>query len=507
MNNLSPRGGIVKTEKQASQTVRTLVALLLYAVLSLFSIGKYAFPLAAWAAPIFALHVTRRRKPLRGALLIALASYLPALLSFRGATIAGSIHPAADYVFFLVTALLGSLPYLLDRILLGWTADKNGHVPFWATLIFPLAATALDYLATGNSAIGTFGASGYSQFGLTPIMQLAAITGIWGLTFVTSWFASAVAWAWSQDFKGPVVRRSAVALALVLAGIAGYGGLRLARNQTPARTVVVGGYAGEAEIGPLMETLQASETDFDEAVTAYHEDYLAQTRQLAAQGAQIVLWSEGAGLGLEPQVRALVAEGAALADELDIYLAMSTFTLYPNEARKPKNALVIADPSGALVLEHVKYGGSEFEGSQPGPQEIQTVETPYGTLSGVICWDADFPKVVAQAGQQGVDLLLIPSHDWFELRDIHAEMAVFRAVENATAVFRQTAHGVSLTSDALGRVVNRQDTFEGRHAQLVEVPLHRTQSLYPRLGDWSGTASPLGLIIVGLASYVQKRRR
>lgn len=493
----------MKTEKN----VPTLVSLVLYAVLSLFSIGKYTFPLAAWLAPIFALYVTRRQKPVRGTLMIALASYLPALLSFKGATIAASIHPSADYVFFLITALLGSLPYLVDRLVLGWEEDENGQVPLWATLVFPLAATALDYLSTGTSAIGTFGASGYSQFGLRPVMQLATITGIWGLTFVTSWFASAAAWAWSRGFAWPSIRRGAIAVGLILTVLIGYGGLRLLLNRTPAQTVTVGGYAGDASIGALMETLETSEADFTAAVTQSHQDYLVQTRQLAERGAQIVLWSEGAGLGLQPQVEALIAEGAALADELDIYLAMPTFTLYPDEDRKPENVLVIADPSGELVLEHVKYGGSEFEGSLPGSRELQTVETPYGTLSGIICWDADFPSVVAQAGRQGVDLLLIPSHDWFELRDIHAEMAVFRAVENGTAIFRQTAHGVSLASDALGRVLNRQDTFEGQHVQLVEVPIHQTQTLYPDLGEWAGTVSPLGLILAGIASYIIRKRR
>jgi apolipoprotein N-acyltransferase len=500
--NQSPQGGIVKFQRQ----LRTFAWLGIFAVLSFFSIGKAAFPLAAWLAPIFALHVTRRRKPFQGALLIALAGYLPALLSFKGATVASMIHPAADYVFFLITALLSSLPYLFDRIILGWAEDETGRVPFWATLAFPFAATALDYLTTGNSAIGTFGASGYSQFGLTPVMQLASITGIWGLTFVTSWFASAVAWAWSLNFEWRAVRRGAIALTVIVVLLVGYGSLRLLLHQTPVRTVTVGGYAGEASIGTLLGMLESSESSFEEAVTQSHANYLSQTRDLAAQGAHIILWSEGAGIGYEAQVQTLVEAGATLADELDIYLAMPTFTLYQDEGRKPENALVIADPSGAIVLEHVKYGGSEFEGSLPGSKELQTVETPYGTLSGIICWDADFPNVVAQAGRRGVDLLLIPSNDWFEVRNIHAEMAVFRGVENATAIFRQTSHGVSLASDAMGRVLHRQDTFEDQTTQLVDVPLHQAEASYPALGDWMGIASPLGLVGVGLVGAMKRKR-
>jgi apolipoprotein N-acyltransferase len=115
-----------------------------------------------------------------------------------------------------------------------------------------------------------------------------------------------------------------------------------------------------------------------------------------------------------------------------------------------ENKVHIIDPNGEIVLTHVKYGGNDFEGSLKGDGVLQTVDTPYGKLSAVICWDADFPTVIKQAGEQNVDLLFVPANDWREVKDIHAGMATFRAVENGMSIFRQTGEGVSVVVDAYG---------------------------------------------------------
>ena len=175
------------------------------------------------------------------------------------------------------------------------------------------------------------------------------------------------------------------------------------------------------------------------------------------------------------------------------------------------NVVRIIDPYGEVVLEHYKYGGTQFEGSITGSGELQTVETPYGTLSVVICWDADFPATIRQAGEQDVDLLFIPANDWLEIRDIHVGMAIFRAVENGMPIFRQTGAGVSVVTDAYGRVVNRVDIFEEENAgtwggeQMVMTPVGSIKTLYPRIGDAFGLAMLVGL--VGLLGFVWMKRK
>ena len=45
-------------------------------------------------------------------------------------------------------------------------------------------------------------------------------------------------------------------------------------------------------------------------------------------------------------------------------------------------------------MEHIKYGGAIFEFTRVGDGVLQTVDTPFGVLSDVISYDADYPAVM-----------------------------------------------------------------------------------------------------------------
>ena len=82
-----------------------------------------------------------------------------------------------------------------------------------------------------------------------------------------------------------------------------------------------------------------------------------------------------------------------------------------------------------------------------GDGKLHSVATPFGVLSGVICYDLDYPAVIQQTGMNGTGLLLVPSKDWFEIDPIHSQMAVFRAIENGMSLVRQTDAGLSIAVD------------------------------------------------------------
>ncbi len=255
------------------------------------------------------------------------------------------------------------------------------------------------------------------------------------------------------------------------------------------------------------------EEAFREAVRELHAQQLAQVRVLAQEGAEIVVLQEAAGMGFAEEVDAFLVNAASLAQEEGIYLVLPTATMDPAGKERFHNVVRIIDPNGEIVLEHYKYGGTQFEGSVTGSGELQTVETPYGTLSAVICWDADFPATLRQAGEQDVDLLFIPANDWLEIRDIHVGMAIFRAVENGLPIFRQTGAGISIVTDAYGRVVNRIDTFEEENAgtwggeQMVMVPVGSTETLYPRIGDAFGMAMLVGMLGLVIVAWWKRERK
>ena len=393
------------------------------------------------------------------------------------------MHPAVEAAFFLLMTPLGLIPYVVDRLY-----HRRYGSTFWLTLVYPVTATAMDFFSSSGSPFGTFGAIAYSQRDFLPIMQIASVTGLWGITFVVSWFASLVNYVWERGFK---IDRLALTSACVLVLILGLGFGRTLLSPQPEQTAQIAGFSlPNGKLSEVLGQLQiGDEAGFRQTVDELHAQELDQIRMLAQQGAEIITLQEGAGMGYRDQVEKLLADVAVIAKEEQIYIVLPTFS-YGNE--KPENVVHIIDPNGVIVLEHVKYGGTQFEGSLTGSGELQTVDTPYGKISAIICWDADFPNVVKQAGNQDVDLLFVPASDWAAVKDIHAGMATFRAVENGMSIYRQTGSGVSIVTDAFGRTLSRVDAIKeagtDRFAaiQMVTTPVSSVATVYPIIGDVFG---------------------
>lgn len=482
----------------------SLLWLLLYTVLTLFSTGQWSSATAAWIAPIFGLHFLYTYSGRRPFLWFYLASWVALSIAWYGATPMWGI---AHFVFMAFNALIGLLPFAIDRWLVKrW--QTNGRTPFVATLILPLAVTAIEMLSVNGSPLGNFGASGYAQYSFGALLQITAVTGMLGIAFLNGWFAAVVNWVWLQAHSPqgwhPQLKAGLLIHTAVLLTVFGYGSIRLQTAPAPENTVPIASFTlTELDIAHLNELAATDRAAFRAETQAIHQAYLEQTAAAAADGAKIVLWPEGAGFGLEEDVETLITDGQHVAQTHDLYLAMPTFTLYPDGDATAINQLRIIDPQGEVVLTHVKYGGNFIEGTVAGNGILQTVETPYGTLSGVICWDTDFPNIVRQAGAQGVDILLSPSKDWAGINPLHAEMAAFRAVENGLTVVRQSDSGRSLIADAYGRTIA---TDEGAvNTMNAAVSTAGVNTLYPTIGDTLGWLSLAGLVLMMGWSYLRQR--
>ncbi len=487
--------------------------LALFASLSLFVGTRWNFPLAAWLAPIFAIRFYRdSEKGGRAFLWLWLASAVAGGIGWHGATAMHFLNPLVEPIFFIAMAPIPLISYVVDRLYYRRWA-LGGAAPFWLTLVFPISVTAMDFFSASVSPFGSFGAAAYSQVGVTALMQITVITGMWSIPFIISWFASVINYVWENGFEWTKIKRGVLIYSGVLVLVFGFGLGRMALAAPAQQEVQIAGFSSpEEELVSMVSIWQGGdEAGFRETVRDMHTRLLAQVRVLAQSGAEIVVLQEAAGIGFAEEVNALLAEAAIVAQEEGIYLVLPTATLDPTGKERFHNVVRIIDPNGEIVLEHYKYGGTQFEGSVAGSGELHTVETPYGRLSAVICWDADFPAVITQAGVQDVDLLFVPSNDWFEIRDIHTQMATFRSVENGMPIFRQTGAGVSTVTDAYGRVINRVDVFEEENAgawsgeQMLAVPVGSIDTLYPQIGDLFGLAMLVGL--VGLLGFALIRRK
>jgi apolipoprotein N-acyltransferase len=118
---------------------------------------------------------------------------------------------------------------------------------------------------------------------------------------------------------------------------------------------------------------------------------------------------------------------------------------------------------------------------------MKVITTEYGRFATAICFEADFPEFIRQAGQAQADVLLLPANDWRTIKHQHMEMAAFRAVENGTAILRAAASGVSSAFDPWGRTLAWADFFApGDRTMTAQVPLGGVRTLYARTGDVFG---------------------
>ncbi|NLD42716.1 MAG: hypothetical protein GX657_04390 [Chloroflexi bacterium] len=476
------------------------------ALLLLLSTGRFSVPLAAWLAPVFLIRFFRRRRVLVGSLLILLGLWVAYAISWRAIL---SFAPFDQLPFFLILALLmavnGYLPLLADRLL----APRLKGLP--GSLVFPLAMTATWLLYNLASPIGGFGTLGYEQYPNLALTQLASLTGLWGITFLVSWFGALANWAWERSFRWPEVRGGALLYGVILGAVLLYGGLRLALAEPLPGTVRIHGVSQPEEVYDRLRALPAGDREaLRGGRLQLSEAFLEATVREARRGAQIVLWPEMAAGGEEQDAQETLARAKQVAAQEGIYLALGLMIEFPGTDRLTENRLIVVDPSGEVVIDHVKYGGVLLDGKLPGDRILRLAETPYGTLSGIVCYDGDYPLVVGQAGRRGVDILLIAHGEPNRaVARLHVAQHVFRAIENGVSLFRQDAtKGFSFATDPYGRILASVDSLTtSERLTVAQVPTHGVRTVYAVIGDLFGWASVAGFVGLAIWAVVAGRRR
>jgi apolipoprotein N-acyltransferase len=494
--------------------------LVMAAALFLLAASRWGIPLAAWLAPLFLLRFVRTQHPLPGLLLAWLARSVVAAFVLQGILVFPGI---VYYVIVVLLAGLATLPYLADRLI---TPRLNGFV---ATLVFPLAVTSVEYLSSFGP-IGTFLSVAYTQYGNLPLMQLVSVTGIWGITFLLTWFAAVVNWAWEREFVWPTVRGGALLYASILAVVLLGGGARLTFFPPLATTVRVAGLSASQaavtafnqQLPPailaLLESGRATQADralARSAFTTIDNDLLARSQEEARAGAKIVVWPESSPTGaniLQEDVPSLIQRAGALAQQEDIYLDMGLGVFLPAGGKGPflKDEAVLLDPTGHVVW--------TYEKSHPAPGEqglfilgdgkVPIVDSPYGRLANVICYDADYPGTVRQAGQAGADLLFVLSDELSGYDPYHTQMATFRALENGFSLVRPTSKGLSMAVDYEGRVLAASDYFStDQQVMVAYVPMHGVRTIYATIGDLFAWLCLIGLLAFTGMAIIQSRKR
>lgn len=487
----------------------TIALFVIACVLLPFQNGRYSIPLIAWIGPVFLLRFTRLTRAWVGLPLTAIAVSCAALVMFDGMFPA---EGAAVYVICLATGVAATLPYALDK----WLAPRVAG--FAVTFVFPCAVVSVEYLSMLGGGYGSWGASAYAQYGFLPLMQLASVTGLSGITFVVSWLASVANWAWDRKFAWDSIRAGVVVFAGAVLSIlmAGEARLMFAAPTTPRERVAgivvhpakLFSSDAAAERFYSGRALTGDELAFSRAAFMRSNDaLLARSEREALAGARLIAWNEVAAMVMKDQETAFLGKAAELAKRHRTILAVALLRYTPGTPKPVQNKIVLIDSHGTVAFEFWKarpLPGFEEAMMEWNNNPMKFADTALGRIGGFVCFDMDFPEVVQQAGVAGTDILIVPANDWRAINPWHSRMAVFRAVENGTNLLRVAARGQSIAADYQGRILAETDYYRSAdHVLVAHLPVRGVRTIYSRIGDAFALICLAGLAVLPLGGMLR----
>ena len=463
------------------------------------------FPLA-WVAMVPLLVALKRASSWKSAFW---RGYLTGGLFFAGLLLAiARLYPYAN----IFVTLLG---YLL---LVGYTAL---YFATFGVLVYRLrehsgvlfAVTAasvwvgLEWVRSWLLTGFPWGNIGYSQWNNPHAIQIASMTGVYGVSFVIVFFNAGIA---TLICKGREWRQEwiAVAVPLLLTIIClSYGFVTLRQVQTvPDRNMKVALVPGNI---PQIDKWQM------DSFPSIFRRYLTLTRAAALEQPDVIVWPE-------TTVRGEVLSGKypgyykAFKKMLqDINLPMLLGATDPDAFGDIYNRVLSVSPQGEILDKYAKMHLVPFgeyvplasflpnfvqfkpfeHGKTVNLLPIADVETVKPDIEKIevgtsICFESAFPNHFRQFVKKGAAAMGILTNDaWFEgsaFPELHLAMAPFRAVENRITVFRCANGGFSCVIDRRGQIATAAVTPDTEAEFLIaQVPLsYGNRTLYTRYGDW-----------------------
>jgi len=473
--------------------MQTLGAILLTAGAFYLSSGLHRVWWPVWLAPLPILF---------------LAPQLRAGQAFAAALTARAIAAAFDfwhYVFNVVqfplwlTIVVILVPAALFALaVVFYSGLLRKEKPWLAILAFPITVVAGEYVCSLSQ--GTFFSTGYTQLANLTVLQLAALSGLWGISFVVNLFPAGMAAI--LDAPAKFRPRMAISLAAFYVCVLSYGVARLYTTPPTSSSVIVGFVENHA--GPNIFPPDVSTT------MAMYEAYAARIRSLAERGAQFIIL---------PEMTALIPDAAsAKVDEffektsrnahVQVLLGVlhTTGTGTYNEAR-------LYSSTGQIETVYRKHHLVPTWESRSTPGNGMSLLTrPEGNIGIEICRDMDYPELSRHYAHQQVGLMLVPA--WDQGIDVdaawHGHLSLLRGVESGFTMVRTAKNGLLTASDDRGRILTEEPTRSNGDfvTMMASVPVRHDSTLYQNLGDWFAWIDLLGLaalIAVATRQFTPKR--
>jgi apolipoprotein N-acyltransferase len=362
-----------------------------------------------------------------------------------------------------------------------------------------------------------WGLLGYSQYRMLPIIQVAELTGVYGVSFVI--VAVNAALAGLLVLPAPAARRGLIAVSLLLGPSVVFGLSRLSERTESPETVSV------ALVQPSID----QPLKWNPAHQAQTIDtYLGLTGHAIAAGVDLVVWPETASPTVFRRDGELQELLASLAGPTRTPLLVGSIDILDGEPPRLSNSAFLFTDRGIVgrydkmhlvpfgeyvplpdVIGFVRSWAEFIAELEPGPGPVvfQGPPAPFGV---VICYEGIFPELVREFVRGGARLLVNMTNDaWFGQTSgplQHLAMYPLRAVEHRIGIARAANTGVSAFVAPTGRI-ERSAGLYTRQVLVDRLALRARETLFTRFGNWFvGGCAALGGTL-GVWALTRRRGR
>jgi apolipoprotein N-acyltransferase len=415
--------------------------------------------------------------------------------------------PSWEAAGVMALMILAASPYFVAfTMCITWIARRDKGL---AVLASPFLWVAFELVRTRMPDIGfPWNLLGYAAGGNLALLQLTALTGIYGLSFLVAAYNALLAWfvacmaGWLKRPRGQMFSHSPGA---VLAGAT----VMIVAVALIGPRFVPATYP--SAIAHLVQTDLPQSMEYPANWDALHAGDMSQLDRLSIEAGQkdhgLLVWPEvPAPFSLRDSTFAQRAEKIARDSAADFLLGVVGWEPGTDGQLAAYNSAALLDPQGRQEFQYDKIHLVPFSEYVPwrdffwfaknltglagdfrSGTHYAVGQLPGGRFSTFICYEAVFPNEVRRFVLDGANLLINLSNDgWFGRSSApaqHVEMARVRAVEFRRWLLRDTNNGYTVSVDPYGRIVARMAP-DIRGELDAPYAFRSDMSFYARWGDW-----------------------
>jgi apolipoprotein N-acyltransferase len=378
-----------------------------------------------------------------------------------------------------------------------------------------------------------WGLLGYSQWRVTSLIQVADLTGVYGISFLLVLTNAALVVVIQTISQIGPRHKGKAACALGISVLLVGSSLLYGRWRAP-RIMTVSDVSSLISVGIAQGNIEQSlkwEPAFREETFRIYQQL---TTEMVRDGAVLVIWPETAAPFFYEVEEAWRTRLKLLASMTKTEILFGAPAVGKREGRQTLfNRAYLMGPEGDIrgyydkmhlvpFGEYVPFKGILFFVNRmvesigdysPGEAPMTLLSRTGASIGTMICFESIFPEISRALVRNGADILANLTNDaWFGDTSApyqHLSMLTVRAVENRRWIVRAANTGISCFVDPCGRVRSEISLFR-RGREVDKVPRLQIESFYSKQGDLFSVACSLwssGLLILSVSLSVIKRRR